>query len=146
MKGSIAYNISPYGCEEASLDDIKKAAVVADIDGYISSLPEGRLQRSENGEVTLSGGQRQRIAIARNGRPRDPLILLMDEATVIARLHSGITGTERHERGYLRQDFHHHCRYRLSTVRDRQDNGHRQGLSGWNQAATASGGAARALL
>ncbi|MBA2650870.1 MAG: ABC transporter ATP-binding protein [Tatlockia sp.] len=76
---SIAENIS-YAKENASLEEIKNAAKIANIDEFIESLPEKYETMVGERGVKLSGGQRQRIAIARAILKNAPIIIL-DEAT-----------------------------------------------------------------
>jgi len=76
---TIAYNIR-YGRIDASDEEVDHAADLAQIGGFIRSLPEGfKAMVGERG-LKLSGGEKQRVAIARTILKAPP-ILILDEAT-----------------------------------------------------------------
>lgn len=76
---TIGYNIR-YGRWDASPEDIEEAARLAQIDGFIRSLPDGYETSVGERGLKLSGGEKQRVAIARTIL-KNPPILLLDEAT-----------------------------------------------------------------
>jgi len=76
---TIAYNIR-YGRIGASEEEVDQAADLAQIGGFIRTLPEGfKAMVGERG-LKLSGGEKQRVAIARTILKAPP-ILILDEAT-----------------------------------------------------------------
>jgi ATP-binding cassette, subfamily B, heavy metal transporter len=76
---TIAYNIR-YGRPEADMDEVRRAGELAQIAGFIETLPEGfKTMVGERG-LKLSGGEKQRVAIARTILKAPP-ILILDEAT-----------------------------------------------------------------
>ena len=67
-----------YGKPEATRDEVRRAAELANAHEFIASLPAGYDTMVGDRGVTLSGGQRQRIAIAR-AIICDTPILIMDK-------------------------------------------------------------------
>lgn len=79
FNNTIGFNIA-YGRARVSQKEIAEAAKLANLDGFIQSLPlKYETQVGERG-IKLSGGQKQRLAIARMILS-NPRIIIFDEAT-----------------------------------------------------------------
>ena len=78
FSGTVAEAIA-FG-REATAEQIRKAAQLANADGFIEALSDGYQTRLEERGSNFSGGQLQRLAIAR-AVLGDPAVLLLDEAT-----------------------------------------------------------------
>lgn len=79
FSGTVKDNIR-YGKEDATDEEIVKAAKLAGATEFIKDLPEGFDTYIGERGVKLSGGQKQRISIARVFL-KNPPILILDEAT-----------------------------------------------------------------
>jgi ATP-binding cassette subfamily B protein len=104
------------GVENASLEDVRRAAEAANIASDIESFPDGYDTLVGERGITLSGGQKQRAAIAR-ALLRNPRILILDDA-----LSSVDTQTEDRILNHLREVMHGRTTifisHRVSTVRN----------------------------
>jgi len=76
---TIEYNIR-YGRVDATDAEVREAARMAQIDGFIAQLPQGYKAMVGERGLKLSGGEKQRVAIARTIL-KGPPILILDEAT-----------------------------------------------------------------
>ncbi|MEF2071006.1 ABCB family ABC transporter ATP-binding protein/permease [Consotaella aegiceratis] len=83
---TIAYNIR-YGRPEASDEEVRRAAELAQISDFIESLPAGFDSMVGERGLKLSGGEKQRVAIARTILKAPP-ILILDEATSALDTHT----------------------------------------------------------
>jgi ABC-type transport system involved in Fe-S cluster assembly fused permease/ATPase subunit len=76
---TIGYNIR-YGRWDATDEEVRQAARMAQLADFIESLPEGYDTPVGERGLKLSGGEKQRVAIARTIL-KGPPILILDEAT-----------------------------------------------------------------
>ncbi|NOY63356.1 MAG: ABC transporter ATP-binding protein/permease [Gammaproteobacteria bacterium] len=76
---TIYYNIA-YAKQDASCDEVIRAAELAHLHSFISALPNGYETTVGERGLKLSGGEKQRVAIARTIL-KNPHILIFDEAT-----------------------------------------------------------------
>ena len=79
FNGTIMDNIA-YGREDATEDEIYRAATLAQADHFIRTLPEGYNTVLNEEASNISQGQKQLLTIAR-AILADPKILILDEAT-----------------------------------------------------------------
>jgi len=72
-----------YGVPDATDEEIKKAAVDADADSFVSKLPEGYETIVGERGMGLSGGQKQRLALARALAMNAPILMLDDTTSAV---------------------------------------------------------------
>lgn len=115
FKGTIRDNIG-YGRENASAEEIVRAAKAAHADHFIRTLPEGYNTILNEEASNLSQGQKQLLTIAR-AILADPAILILDEATSSVDTRTEIL-IQKAMSGLMKGRTSFVIAHRLSTIRD----------------------------
>jgi ATP-binding cassette subfamily B protein len=115
FNGTIKDNIA-YGKEDASMDEIVRAAKAAHADHFIRTLPDGYNTVLNEEATNISQGQKQLLTIAR-AILANPTVLILDEATssVDTRtevlIQKGMANLMKNRTSFV-------IAHRLSTIRD----------------------------
>jgi ATP-binding cassette subfamily B protein len=78
LSGAVSFNLR-YGKTDASAEEIREGAEIAQILDFIEARPEGFESAIAQGGANVSGGQKQRLSIAR-ALVRNPEILIFDDS------------------------------------------------------------------
>ena len=98
FSGSIYDNLR-WGNENATDEECRKAAAIAQASEFIERFPDGYNTHIEQGGTNVSGGQKQRLCIAR-ALLKNPRILILDDSTSAVD-----TATEAKMRKAFREDI-----------------------------------------
>lgn len=113
--GSIKDNIA-YGRQDASMDQIVRAAKAAHADHFIRTLPQGYDTILNEEATNISQGQKQLLTIAR-AILADPTILILDEATSSVDTRTEVQ-IQKAMANLMRGRTSFVIAHRLSTIRD----------------------------
>jgi ATP-binding cassette subfamily B protein len=115
FRGTIRENIA-YGCVDATETQITQAAVAAQADHFIRTLPESYDTVLNQGASNLSEGQKQLLSIAR-AILANPQMLILDEATSSVDARTEIL-IQKAMRELMKGRTSFVIAHRLSTIRD----------------------------
>jgi ATP-binding cassette subfamily B multidrug efflux pump len=115
FNGTIKDNIA-YGRENATMDEIVRAAKAAHADHFIRTLPEGYNTVLNEEATNISQGQKQLLTIAR-AILADPTILILDEATSSVDTRTEVL-IQKAMNNLMKNRTSFVIAHRLSTIRD----------------------------